>query len=162
AHIPGKPWREATLEAAPGGITRPLVEKWRKAGIDRVSLGVQSFIARELARTGRKHTAEIVAGEITALRAAGIHNFNIDLIARLPGQTRESWTASLDWIERLQPPHVSVYTLEVDQHSRLGSEILAFGKRYGAREVPSDDAIADFYEAAVERLASCGIPRYEI
>ncbi len=160
--IPGKPWPEATIEAAPGSITRAKADAWRDAGINRVSLGVQSFIQRELARTGRRHTAEIVAGEIATLREAGIGNFNIDLIAGLPGQTHDSWSASLDWISRLEPPHVSVYMLEVDEDSRLGAEVLALGKRYGAGDVPSDDAIADFYEIAVERLASLGIPRYEI
>jgi oxygen-independent coproporphyrinogen-3 oxidase len=162
AAIPGKPWREATMEAAPGGITSEMASAWCRAGINRVSLGVQSFNKRELARTGRKHTAEIVQREVAILRAAGIGNFNIDLIAGLPGQTLESWNASLDWVERLESPHVSVYMLEVDEDSRLGSEVLAFGKRYGAPDIPSDDQIADFYEIAVDRLAHAGIPRYEI
>jgi oxygen-independent coproporphyrinogen-3 oxidase len=166
ALIPGRPpgqsWPEATMEAAPGSITRDKAEAWRESGINRVSLGVQSFIQRELARTGRTHTAEIVASEIAILREAGIGNFNIDLIAGLPHQTLDSWKASLDWIARLEPPHVSVYMLEVDEDSRLGAEVLALGKRYGAGEIPTDDAIADSYELAVERLASLGIPRYEI
>ena len=119
-------------------------------------------MTRELARTGRKHTAEVVEREIAVLRAAGISNFNVDLIAGLPGQTRASWLESLDWVDRLQPPHVSIYMLEVDEDSRLGAEILALGKRYGAAEAPSDDQIADFYEIAVERLAAMGIERYEI
>jgi oxygen-independent coproporphyrinogen-3 oxidase len=160
--IPGRPWPEATIEAAPGSIIREKAEAWRDAGINRVSLGVQSFVQRELARTGRTHTAEIVASEIATLREAGIGNINIDLIAGLPHQTLESWKASLDWIAKLDPPHVSVYMLEVDEDSRLGAEVLALGKRYGAGEIPSDDAIADFYEIAVERLRSLGIPRYEI
>ncbi|MGH9592856.1 MAG: radical SAM family heme chaperone HemW, partial [Bryobacteraceae bacterium] len=83
-------------------------------------------------------------------------------IAGLPGQTAESWKLSLDWVERLPAPHVSVYMLEVDEDSRLGAEILAFGKRYGALEVPPDDQIADFYESAVDRLTRAGIARYEI
>jgi oxygen-independent coproporphyrinogen-3 oxidase len=161
--IPGHaPWPEATIEAAPGNISAALAKGWRDAGINRVSLGVQSFNQRELARTGRKHTPEIVAGEIAALRNAGLTNINLDLIAGLPHQTPESWNASLDWIAKLDPPHVSVYMLEVDEDSRLGAEALALGKRYGASEIPADDAIADFYEIAVERLASLGIPRYEI
>jgi oxygen-independent coproporphyrinogen-3 oxidase len=123
---------------------------------------VQSFHARELARTGRKHTAEVVEREIAILRAAGIGNFNIDLIAGLPGQTLESWNGSLEWVERLQSPHVSVYMLEVDEDSRLGAEIMAFGKRYGAPDIPDDDQIADFYEIAVDRLARAAIARYEI
>ena len=162
AEIPGHHWLEATLEAAPGGITPELVSAWRRAGIDRVSLGVQSFVTSELARTGRKHTAETVECEVAVLRAAGIDNFNVDLIAGLPGQTLESWNTSLAWVERLEAPHVSVYMLEVDEDSRLGAEILAFGQRYGAPEIPPDDRIADFYEIAVERLARAGIARYEI
>ena len=150
------------MEAAPGGITPEKASAWRRAGINRVSLGVQSFNTRELARTGRKHTAEIVEREIAVLRAAGIGNFNVDLIAGLPGQTLESWNHSLEWVERLQSPHVSVYMLEVDEDSRLGAEVMAFGKRYGAPDIPSDDQIADFYEIAVERLARAGIARYEI
>jgi oxygen-independent coproporphyrinogen-3 oxidase len=159
---PGKNWLEATIEVAPGSITRAKAGAWRDAGINRVSLGVQSFIQRELARTGRTHTAEIVASEIGTLRETGLGNINIDLIAGLPHQTLASWNASLDWIAKLEPPHVSVYMLEVDEDSRLGAEVLALGKRYGAGEIPTDDAIADFYEIAVERLASLGIPRYEI
>ncbi len=162
ADIPGRPWAEATIEAAPGGITTARAEAWAKAGLNRVSLGVQSFVVQELTRTGRKHTAEIVEKELAVLQSVGIRNFNIDLIAGLPAQTRESWTTSLDWIGRLQPPHVSVYMLEVDEDSRLGSEILAFGKRYGAQDVPTEDQIADFYEIAVERLAGLGMERYEI
>ncbi len=117
---------------------------------------------RELARTGRKHTAEIVEREIGALRSQGLTNINIDLIAGLPGQTRASWSESLSWIERLQPPHVSVYMLEIDQDSRLGSEVLLNGKRYGAPDVPSDELTAEFYQTAVEYLRRNGIHRYEI
>jgi len=162
AAIPGKPWREATMEAAPGGLTDERIRAWRTAGIGRVSLGVQSFVTKELARTGRKHTAEIVEREVCMLRAAGISAINIDLIAGLPGQTHTSWQESLDWVEKLAAPHVSVYMLEVDEDSRLGLEILKNGARYGASDVPDEDAIADFYEAAVDRLARIGLPRYEI
>ena len=161
AEIPGR-WAEATIEVAPGGITTEKAKAWANAGLNRVSLGVQSFVTTELARTGRKHTAEIVQRELAILQSVGIKHFNIDLIAGLPGQSGESWATSLDWIDRLQPPHVSVYMLEVDDDSRLGAEILAFGKRYGAPEVPTEDQIADFYERAVERLAGMGIERYEI
>jgi oxygen-independent coproporphyrinogen-3 oxidase len=160
--IPGRPWREATMEAAPGSITAEKARAWASLGINRVSLGVQSFVETEIRRTGRRHTAEIVASEIVMLRDAGIENYNLDLIAGLSGQTTASWRESLDWIERLAPPHVSVYMLEVDEDSRLGNERLLGGVRYGAGDVPSDDQAADFYEFAVERLAALGIPRYEI
>jgi hypothetical protein len=76
-------WRQAQSPRTRGGVGAP--------GINRVSLGVQSFVQRELARTGRKHTAQIVEREIAVLRSAGLTNINIDLIAGLPGQTRASW-----------------------------------------------------------------------
>ncbi len=160
--VPGRPWREATVEAAPGTLTRERVHGWVEAGVNRVSLGVQSFVQRELARTGRRHTAEVVAADIDLLRGAGIANFNIDLIAGLPGQTAQSWRASLEFLERLEAPHASVYMLEVDEDSRLGREIMFNGQRYGAPEVPDDAQIVEMYEAAVEALRRMGLPRYEI
>ena len=162
ALVPGRPWAEATLEAAPGNITPEAASAWADAGINRVSLGVQSFVEKELRRTGRRHTAQMVAAEIAVLRGAGIDNVNIDLIAGLSGQTEASWRESLDWVERLAPEHVSVYMLEVDEDSRLGKEMLLGGVRYGALDTPSGDATADFYELAVERLAAMGMARYEI
>jgi len=160
--FPAPIWREATLEAAPGTLTRERIAAWRETGINRVSLGVQSFIKSELARTGRKHSAQIVESDVSLLREHGIDNINIDLIAGLPGQTAVSWQESLDTALALDVPHLSIYMLEVDEDSRLGSEILLGGKRYGASDVPSDDQIGDFYESAVDRLAAHGIHRYEI
>lgn len=160
--IPGRPWREATIECAPGTLTPERVGAWMSCGINRVSLGVQSFSQKELARTGRRHTAATVEADVQLLRAAGLHNFNVDLIAGLPGQTAASWSESLDWITRLDPPHVSVYMLEVDEDSRLGKEMLLGGTRYGASDAPDDEATASFYEFAVERLAGMGLERYEI
>ncbi len=162
AEIPGRPWKEATLEAAPGAITAEQAHAWQGAGINRVSLGVQSFVEAELRRTGRKHTATSVEADVAALRSAGIEEINIDLIAGLPGQTRESWLESLEWLERLAPPHVSVYMLEIDEDSRLGNEILQSGLRFGAPDVPAEELIAELYETAVERLAKGGLARYEI
>src|SRR5471030_1136020 len=160
--IPGRPWAEATIEAAPGNITAQKARAWEAAGINRVSLGVQSFVEKEIRRAGRKHTAQVVAGEMAILRAAGIRNVNVDLIAGLSGQTESGWRESLDWIDRLAPEHVSVYMLEVDEGSRLGKEMMLGGVRYGAADTPDDDQTAAFYETAVERLAALGIARYEI
>ena len=162
AGIPGRPWREATLEAAPGSLTPEKVAAWAAAGINRVSLGVQSLIRQELARTGRKHDAATVRHDVDLLLNAGISHINLDLIAGLPGQTTASWRESLEGIVALAPPHVSVYMLEVDDDSRLGSEIILGGKRYGALDVPTEDAVAAFYETAVDFLAQHGIHRYEI
>lgn len=162
AAIPGRPWQEATIEAAPGEIPAELPRLWRELGITRVSLGVQSFLRQEIARTGRRHTAQTVASDVSAIRAAGIERINIDLIAGLPGQTPASWNESLDWVERLEVGHVSVYMLEIDEDSRLGRELLAGGGRYGAREVPDEETVAELYQLAVERLARAGLGRYEI
>ena len=162
ALVPGKPWDETTLEAAPGGIPPARARAWAACGVNRVSLGVQSFVEEELRRTGRRHTAEAVARDVETLRAAGIVNFNVDLIVGLPGQTEAGWRVSLEWIERLEPPHVSVYMLEVDEDSRLGRELLRGGARFGAGAVPAEERIADFYETAVEWLEARGWRRYEI
>ena len=160
--IPGRPWLEATLEAAPGTVTPDRAHAWVEAGITRVSLGVQSFVETEIRRTGRKHSAAIVAEDIRVLRNAGVADINIDLIAGLSAQTEATWRESLDWIERLAPEHVSVYMLEVDEDSRLGKEMLLGGVRYGAADTPTGDETAAFYTIAVARLAELGIPRYEI
>ena len=162
AAIPGRPWTEATLEAAPGTITAERARAWAACGVNRVSLGVQSFVRPEIAATGRKHTAETVVSDLETLGAAGIANYNIDLIAGLAGQSMASWNESLDWIARLAPPHVSVYMLEIDDDSRLGREKLLGGVRYGAASLPGEAETADMYEAAVERLENLGIRRYEI
>lgn len=162
AAIPGRPWREATIEAAPGGITEEIARAWAKAGINRVSLGVQSFAQAELRGTGRKHSAQTVGDEVEILRESGIGNISVDLISGLPHQTEESWAESLEWVRRLGVPHASVYMLEVDEDSRLGLEIMDGGSRYGAGRVPREEEIAGFYESAVERLAAFGLERYEI
>lgn len=162
AAIPGERLRELTIECAPGTITCELAGSWRECGVNRVSLGVQSFVTKELRQIGRRHTAEVVKAEVELLRDCGISNINIDLIAGLPGQTRESWAESLDWIERISPPHVSVYIFEVDEDSRLGNELILGGRRYGAGRVPDDGLVAEFYETAVDRLQRMGIERYEI
>jgi oxygen-independent coproporphyrinogen III oxidase len=162
ALIPGRPWSEVTLEAAPGTITSEKARAWAAAGINRVSLGAQSFVESEIRRAGRKHTAQSIAEDIRTLAAADIANYNIDLIAGLAAQSESSWRESLDWIARLDPPHVSVYMLEIDDDSRLGHELLLGGVRYFANETPSEDQVATFYEIAVERFAALGIARYEI
>ncbi len=162
ASIPAESLSEITMEAAPGTLTAENVRAFRGCGVNRVSLGVQSFAAAELRQTGRRHTAESVADDVALLRENGISNINLDLIAGLPEQTLASWRHSLDWIERLAPPHVSVYIFEVDEDSRLGKEMLLGGVRYGAARVPENDLVADLYQSAVERLASMGIERYEI
>ena len=155
-------WTEATIEASPGSITPEKAVGWARLGINRVSLGVQSFVPEVAAASGRKHTPDDVAREIPILAAEGVSNINVDLIAGLARQTPQSWDTSLNWVERLHPPHVSLYMLEVDDDSHLGAELRKGGSRYGAGLVPSDDEIGDFYLQGVERLRQMNILRYEI
>jgi oxygen-independent coproporphyrinogen III oxidase len=157
-----RPDAEVTVECAPGTLTQAMLESLLRCGVNRVSLGVQSFVDEEAAGIGRLHKRATVLEDIARLRAAGITNINIDLIAGLPHQTAESWEFSLAEAVATGAPHVSVYMLEVDDDSRLGRELLAGGTRYHAHFVPAEEAMADFYLGACERLSSAGIAQYEI
>jgi oxygen-independent coproporphyrinogen III oxidase len=156
------PGAEITVECAPGTLNAAMIDSLLRCGVNRVSLGVQSFVDPEAASVGRLHKRATVLEDIAQLRAAGITNINIDLIAGLPHQTAESWEFSLAETIAAGVPHVSVYMLEVDDDSRLGRELLAGGTRYHAHFVPDEEAMADFYLAACERLNTSGIAQYEI
>jgi putative oxygen-independent coproporphyrinogen III oxidase len=153
---------EITVECAPGTLTDEMVATLADSGVNRVSLGVQSFVDQEAASVARLHTREITLNDVARLRAAGITNINIDLIAGLPHQTASSWSESLDQVIACGLPHVSVYMLEVDEDSRLGRELIAGGTKYHAHFVPDEDAIAEFYLTACTRLQAAGLCQYEI
>jgi oxygen-independent coproporphyrinogen-3 oxidase len=153
---------EVTLEADPETVSQAKAAAWVVAGINRISLGVQSFSDRELKAAGRMHRREDVYRAIPLLRSAGIRNISCDLIAGLPFQTAESWRNSLDELLSLAPEHVSVYLLEVDEGSRLGGELLRGGMKYSARAVPSEEVMVECYDLARTRLAAAGYHHYEI
>jgi len=157
-----QPESEVTVECAPGTLAPAVIESLLRGGVNRVSLGVQSFVDAEAVAVGRLHKRATVVEEIARLRAAGIANINIDLIAGLPHQTAESWQESLAETVAAGAPHVSVYMLEVDEDSRLGRELIAGGTRYHAHFVPDEDAVVDFYLGACERLEAAGVRQYEI
>ena len=157
-----QPRAEVTVECAPGTLSTPILDALLRCGVNRISLGVQSFVDSEAAAVGRLHKRETTLDDIARLRAAGIANINIDLIAGLPHQTEDSWQESLAQTIATGVPHVSVYMLEVDEDSRLGRELLAGGTRYHAHFVPDEEAVADFYLSASERLHSARIVQYEI
>jgi oxygen-independent coproporphyrinogen-3 oxidase len=158
------PEAEITVECAPATLTEPVLNALVACGVNRVSLGVQSFVDQEAASVARLHTREKVLSDIERLRHYGISDINVDLIAGLPHQTRESWIYSVDQATApsLGVPHVSVYMLEVDDDSRLGRELIAGGNRYHAHFVPDEDATAEFYETAQAHLAAHGFDQYEI
>lgn len=157
-----QPGAEVTVECAPGTLTREMLQTLLECGVNRVSLGVQSLVDGEAAAVGRLHNRATVLDDMAQLRAAGISNINIDLIAGLPHQTAASWDQSLAETIATGAPHVSVYMLEVDEDSRLGRELIAGGTRYHAHFVPDEDSIADFYVAACERFEAAGVRQYEI
>jgi oxygen-independent coproporphyrinogen III oxidase len=157
-----QPGAEVTVECAPGTLVPEVLQGLLRCGVNRVSLGVQSFVDPEAAAVGRLHKRSTVLDDIAHLRASGITNLNIDLIAGLPHQTAETWQQSLDATLATEAPHVSVYMLEVDEDSRLGREVIAGGTRYHAHFVPDEEAMADFYLAACEQLDTAGVAQYEI
>ncbi|MGH9501577.1 MAG: radical SAM family heme chaperone HemW [Terriglobales bacterium] len=153
---------EITVECAPGTLSSAIIEVFQRCRVNRVSLGVQSFVDIEAASVGRLHKRATVLEDIARLRAAGIENINLDLIAGLPHQTSESWNFSLAEAIATGAPHISVYMLEVDDDSRLGRELMAGGTKYHAHFVPDEELIADFYETACQKLDGAGVCQYEI
>jgi oxygen-independent coproporphyrinogen-3 oxidase len=153
---------EITVECAPGTLSPPVLDMLANCGVNRISLGVQSFVEIESASVGRLHKRATVIDDVMRLRSSGIQNINVDLIAGLPHQNRASWEQSLDDLISLATPHASIYMLEVDEDSRLGRELLAGGSRYHAHFVPDDDLTTDMYELACDRLNAAGLEQYEI
>ncbi len=168
------PNAEITVEAAPGQLADDLLEVMLRGGVNRISLGVQSFVDAESRAVGRLHTAAQCLGEIERLHGAGVQDVSLDLIAGLPLQTEESFAGSIRSALESGVNHVSVYMLEVDEDSRLGSEVLAQEKhssqlavlgqhaRYHAAAVPLPDFTAALYDNACRRLNAAGLAQYEI
>lgn len=153
---------EFTLEITPGSADDKLLDKLVRLGVNRLSIGAQSFDDRELRCVGRLHTAADIDAQVSRARRAGFQNISLDLIAGLPHQSMASWQTSLQRVVRLHPEHVSVYLFEADEKSRLGSETLRHGSLYSADSVPDEDFQAEAYECAREFLAAEGYRQYEI
>ncbi len=153
---------EFTLETTPGSAESDLLRAVLRLGINRLSIGAQTFDDRELQAVGRLHSASETIELVHRARAAGFHNISLDLISGLPYQTHDSFRRSLEQIARLRPEHVSLYLFEADEKSRLGREVAHGGDRYHAGAVPSDDFMADAYEIGREFLAGEGYRQYEI
>jgi oxygen-independent coproporphyrinogen-3 oxidase len=153
---------EITLECAPGQLSHGTLDELLQQGMNRISFGVQSFVDRETAAVGRLHTEQQCEAELARVRAAGVHEINLDLIAGLPHQAAQSWLYSVEQAIASGAPHLSVYMLEVDDESRLGREMLEQGTRYGASSVPSEDDTADWYQQACTAFRAAGVQQYEI
>ena len=153
---------EITLEAAPGQIADDVLDEAVGLGMNRISLGVQSFVDRESAAVGRTHTGESCLQEIARLHAKGVKKVCADLTAGLPYQTRATWKTSLEAACSSDLTHLSVYLLEIDEGSRLGREVLGGRARLHAPAVAGEELAAELYEDACEFLAENRFAQYEI
>jgi oxygen-independent coproporphyrinogen-3 oxidase len=153
---------EITIEMTPGSADRNLLDSCRKLGVNRLSIGAQSFNDRELSSVGRLHSAAETVEQVRRARESGFGNISLDLIAGLPHQTEASWLRSVHQAVDLAPEHVSTYLFEVDEKSRLGNEVLLHGDRYHSAAVPGEDFMAEAYEQARAILSEAGYVQYEI
>lgn len=144
---------EWTVEANPESLSPEKIALYKKLGVNRISLGVQSFQDELLERMGRHHTAELARQRIAQLREAGIDNISADLIYALPGQNLELLKADLQAFLELDLPHLSIYSLQIEENSVWGKQGLE----------PADEELeADMYECIVSTLKSAGYEHYEI
>jgi oxygen-independent coproporphyrinogen-3 oxidase len=151
------PDAEITIEINPATISRKKIEGWLAGGINRASVGVQSFIDRELVALSRTHAANDARRTIESLREAGLINISLDLIAGLPEQTLDDWAFNLGEALKLHPEHMSLYLLEVKE----GTQLFAQLKR-GQRPLPDDDLAAQMYRMICDAAREARYEHYEI
>lgn len=154
---PGAAPPEVTLEVNPSTLERERLPGFRDAGVDRLSIGVQSFDDTVLRRLGRAHRGEEAWRTLAAARDAGFENVSLDLIVAAPGQSAASLEHDLDQALGFGPEHVSCYALTVEEGTPF-----ALAARRGQLALPDDDAAAALLERTGERLLSAGLDRYEI
>ncbi len=148
---------EITCEANPGTVDREKFETLRCLGVNRLSIGVQSFQPQELQFLGRIHDTTDVVKAFTAARQAGFDNINLDFIFGLPGQAPTAWQATLDAALELAPDHLSLYSLIVEPNTPLHHWVAS-----GKVADTDDDLAADLYEMAMTTLAAAGYQHYEV
>ncbi len=151
------PVTEVTLEANPGTVDEAYFRAVRAAGVNRISLGAQTFQARGLKRLGRGHGVGGTGAAIEAARGAGIDNLSLDLMFGWPEQTVTEWADDLERAVALAPEHVSLYPLQVE----AGTPFARLA-RQGRLPVPPDDTVAEMYELAHARFTAAGYRHYEI
>ena len=151
------PTAEITSEANPGTVDRRKFRALREMGVNRLSLGAQSFLAQELHFLGRIHGPSDIYRAVDSARAAGFQNINLDLIYGLPEQSVEQWVYSLREAIALEPAHLSCYALTVEEGTPLSRWVAE-----GRVPAPDDDLQGDMYAQARELLAAAGYEHYEI
>lgn len=150
---------EISMEANPGTVTREKLTDYRRAGINRLSFGLQSANDRELKLLGRIHTWAEFLESFHLARECGFTNINIDLMSALPGQTRESWKDTLMRVTDLNPEHISAYSLIIEDGTPFGEK---YGSEEGRKLLPDEDSEREMYHETKRFLRDCGYERYEI
>jgi oxygen-independent coproporphyrinogen-3 oxidase len=148
---------EVTLEANPNSLNSDRLDRFKQAGVNRLSIGIQSFSDAMLKNTGRKHTAREGEKAFESARAAGFKNINLDLMYGLPGQDIAKWENTLQQAVALAPEHLSVYELTIEQGTPFAE--LASRKRL---DLPHEEVTLSMFEQAREILAVNGYRHYEI
>lgn len=148
---------EVTLEANPRDLERAAYRTLLRSGVNRLSLGAQSLDDGVLAEMGRRHTSKETRAAVDQARQAGFENLSLDLILGWPGETRQRWARNLEGVRELEPEHLSLYILEVEDKT-----VLSHRARHGRLELPDEDLVAELYQETVEALAALGLERYEI
>ena len=146
---------EITMEANPDTVTAETLKGFRKAGVNRLSFGVQTAIDSELKLLGRKHTFAQAEQAVRDARAAGFDNLTLDLMLGIPEQTADSLAQTLDRITALRPEHLSCYLLKIEEGT-------VFYKRHMETLCADEDETADFYLTVADRLTALGYRHYEI
>lgn len=150
---------EISMEANPGTVTREKLKEYRRAGINRISFGLQSANDRELKLLGRIHTWAEFLESFALARECGFTNLNIDLMSALPGQTCESWKDTLKRVTDLEPEHISAYSLIIEDGTPFGEK---YGSEEGRKLLPDEDSEREMYHETKRFLRECGYERYEI
>ena len=151
------PAQEWTAEANPETFTIDLARDWKAAGVNRISLGVQSFHAPALRWMGRLHGAEGARAAMATARTAGFDNVSIDLIFGLPDPLERNWAQDLELALQLEPEHISLYGLTAESGAALGRWV-----REGRATLPTEESYADEYLLAADVLATAGYEHYEV
>lgn len=157
AHFDVLPDAEISMESNPSDIHRDYMAALKRLGINRLSIGMQTANVNELELFGRRHDNDAVVRAVSATRAGGFNNLNLDLIYGFPHQTLESWRVTLKQMLVLQPEHISLYALGVEDGTAMQAWIAN-----GRLPVPDDDLAADMYNLATDMLNVAGYEQYEI
>ena len=148
---------EITLEANPGDITPSLLQAWKQAGFNRLSIGIQSFDNSLLCRIGRRHTAEQAVDAVCQAQAAGFDNLSIDLMYGLPGQSMQQWRTSIEKALQLGVQHISCYCLSYEEGTPLTRQL-----QQGLIEPQDEQTLNDMYDLLCDLLAAHGFEHYEV